>query len=184
MIELAELGRRIRTLRLERRQTLKQVEEASGLSSTHLSEIERGRTSPTVGALVRIARALERDASYFIEPDERAEVAYTARERRRPLAGRPQAESLSSGIPGSRLFPYRVLLAPEQRPPLQVDAQPLPGDAVYVVRMGEVLAEVGDASHVLSEGDVLHASLSNAHRLRARGGRPAEVLCLLTHPLE
>src|SRR5713226_2661032 len=36
--ELEELGRRIRKLRVERRMTLKQVEEGSGLSATHLSE--------------------------------------------------------------------------------------------------------------------------------------------------
>jgi transcriptional regulator with XRE-family HTH domain len=57
-------------LRSERRLTLKQVESASGLSATHLSEIERGRTSPTIGALLRIARALEKDVSYFIEHED------------------------------------------------------------------------------------------------------------------
>ena len=58
-----ELGRRIRGLRAERHLTFRQGEEVSGLSATHLSEIERGRTSPTIGALTRIARALGRDAS-------------------------------------------------------------------------------------------------------------------------
>ena len=75
IVDVEELGRRIRKLRLERRMTLKQVEHSCGLSATHLSEIERGRTSPTIGALVRIARALEKDASFFIESEEREEIA-------------------------------------------------------------------------------------------------------------
>src|SRR5437879_167172 len=37
---LAEFGQRIRKLRVERRMTLKQLEEGCGLSATHLSEIE------------------------------------------------------------------------------------------------------------------------------------------------
>ena len=76
IVEVEELGRRIRKCRLDSRMTLKAVEQASGLSATHLSEIERGRTSPTIGALVRIARALNRDASYFIEREERNAVAH------------------------------------------------------------------------------------------------------------
>ena len=46
IVEVEELGRRIRKCRLDSRMTLKAVEQASGLSATHLSEIERGRTSP------------------------------------------------------------------------------------------------------------------------------------------
>ena len=65
IVGIEELGRRIRKLRIERRMTLKQVEQAAALSATHVSEIERGRTSPTIGALVRIARALQKDTSYY-----------------------------------------------------------------------------------------------------------------------
>ena len=45
-----EIGRRIRTVRRERGLTLRQVAATAGLSATHISEIERGHTTPTVGA--------------------------------------------------------------------------------------------------------------------------------------
>src|SRR6266540_4709833 len=54
----AELGRRIKLKRISRGLTLKDLEERGGISATHVSEIERGKASPTVGALGRIARAL------------------------------------------------------------------------------------------------------------------------------
>ncbi len=184
MVDLAELGRRIRKLRLEKRMTLKQVEESSGLSSTHLSEIERGRTSPTIGALVRIARALERDASYFIETDERPEVAFTPREQRRTMAGGLQVEALTPGIPGSHLYAYRIVLQPGTRPGLNVEAQELPGDAIYFIRSGDVTTEVGERSCTLASGDALQASLHRNHRLRVRGSQPAEIIAVLTRPLE
>src|SRR6185503_17011333 len=53
-----ELGRRIKMLRVSCGLTLKDLEERGGISATHVSEIERGKASPTVGALARIAHAL------------------------------------------------------------------------------------------------------------------------------
>src|SRR5690349_14386939 len=168
IVEIDELGRRIRKLRLERRMTLKQVEQASGLSATHLSEIERGRTSPTIGALVRIARALEKDASYFIEHEERADIAYQAHEKAPAIAPAPgvTAESLSPGIPGSRMFPYRLTFAIGGPSELHLKAQEVEGDALYMVRRGRLDTQIGDTRLTLGEGDAVQASLMLAHRLR------------------
>src|SRR5690348_3345045 len=64
----AELGRRIKLLRISRGLTLKDLEERGGISATHVSEIERGKASPTVGALGRIARALGLRPATLVEP--------------------------------------------------------------------------------------------------------------------
>lgn len=178
-----ELGRRIRKLRVDRRLTLKQVEHASGLSATHLSEIERGRTSPTIGALVRIARALDRDASYFIEPEERSEVALSPREGATgfaPAAG-VSARSLSPGIPGTGLHPYAVSI--EAGRELRLAALETPGDAIYFVQHGSLEAQVGSASAVLADGDSMQATLEHEHVLRATGTRSAEFVMVCSVPL-
>ena len=44
-----ELGRRVKQLRLQKGMTLKEIESKVGVSATHVSEVERGKTSPTVG---------------------------------------------------------------------------------------------------------------------------------------
>ena len=62
-----ELGRRIKQLRLSQGFTLKDIESKVGVSATHVSEIERGKTSPTVGALSRIAEALEVNPSFLVD---------------------------------------------------------------------------------------------------------------------
>ena len=186
IVDVEELGRRIRKLRSERRMTLKQVEHVSGLSATHLSEIERGRTSPTIGALTRIARALEKDVAYFVEHEERADVAHHLREN---IAGRPVGEGvtiepLSPGIPGSALFSYRVRLEPAAGAELTLPAQELPADAVVHVSAGRVVARVGSAEHELGAGDTLQASLALGHSLRAGGGSAAEFYFVSTRALE
>lgn len=185
IVDVEELGRRIRKLRLERRMTLKQVEHASGLSATHLSEIERGRTSPTIGALVRIARALEKDASFFIESEEREEVASYLRESAGEATAKHglSAEKLSAGIPGSGMFPYRVRLLPEPQAELQFAAEDLPGDVIYLLQSGSVTASIGETRVTLESGDSMQASLEHAHRVRANGDVPADLLVFSTRPI-
>lgn len=74
MLTKQALAKRIREARHRRKMTLKQVEKLSGFSSTHISEIERGRTSPTIAALTKIAEALSKDPCFFIEDRELEEV--------------------------------------------------------------------------------------------------------------
>ena len=80
--------------------TLKNVEAKASISATHISEIERGKTSPTIGALLRIADALEKDPAYFIEADELDDVSFIALEDRQ----KPRARHSLYEIVGGCLF--------------------------------------------------------------------------------
>lgn len=119
MVSKELVGTRLRQTRLGQRKTLKDVEAASGFSSTHISEIERGRTSPTVGALIRIANALDKDPGFFIEERELDEVCITSPENR-PI-GTPgldlvghgaRLDGLTRGILGGRLLAFEINLDP------------------------------------------------------------------------
>lgn len=59
----AELGRQIRIARTERGWMLKDLSEASGVSVSQLSSVERGAHVPSLESLVAIASALERRPS-------------------------------------------------------------------------------------------------------------------------
>ena len=183
IVNIEELGRRIRKLRVERRMTLKQVEQVSGLSATHLSEIERGRTSPTIGALVRIARALQKDASFFIEAEERSDVAHLTGDSLRKIAmpSGITAEALTEGVPGSLVYAYRLTLASGSE--LKLPARELSGDAVYYVKRGSVDAAFGAETATLANGDAAQAATTLDHVLRCRAGE-AECIALMTRPLE
>ena len=184
--ELEELGRRIRKLRVDRRMTLKQVEMASGLSATHLSEIERGRTSPTIGALMRISRSLGKRPSFFIEREELADVA------RVPsgggvtwtLASGVTAQSLSPGIPGGELFAYRLSFREGESAEWTLPSREAQGDATYLVIRGAIEAFIGDQRLALAEGDAAQGPLAVSHRLKCTSAGSAEVLVVLTRSLE
>lgn len=55
---VAFIGNRIRELRAQRNLTLQALAEHTGLSSSMLSLVERGKTSPSIGTLVAISSAL------------------------------------------------------------------------------------------------------------------------------
>lgn len=173
MITREELGRRLRECRAQKGMTLKQLDEASGFSATHISEIERGKTSPTIGALLRIAGALGKPPSYFIESDPLPEVAFTQADRRlRVDIGGVRGEVLTPGIPGGRLRAVIFWLEPGG-PALEI-----PGgfgeECGYVLK-GEVEFSLGRETRRLLPGFAIHHASEDLRVVRAAGTETAEI---------
>ena len=178
MLDKAELGRRVKLERLAKGMTLKQVADGSGMSPTHISEIERGRTSPTVGALLRIARALGKPATYFVEEERLPSVSVVRKHERKHHAlsegGREVAELdyLTTGIPAGRL---RVLeLSGIEKS--AVETTPHEGEEIVLVTEGRVRVIVGDETFELGEGDCIQFRASAEHRLERIGEEPVRLL--------
>ncbi|MFN8455902.1 MAG: helix-turn-helix transcriptional regulator [Anaerolineae bacterium] len=64
------IGERLKFLRQKRQFTLAQLAEKSDLSASHLSQIERGKTSPSLMTLNSIAQALEVNLRYLFESEQ------------------------------------------------------------------------------------------------------------------
>jgi transcriptional regulator with XRE-family HTH domain len=62
----AELGRQVRLARIEKGWTLKELSEASQVSVSQLSSIERGAHLPSLESLVAVALALGRKPSEWL----------------------------------------------------------------------------------------------------------------------
>lgn len=182
------IGERIKRVRREKGLTLREVESRSAVSAAHLSEIERGVTSPTMGSLVRIARALAKSTAYFLEENELGEVSLVnAKDRVREVAGGKGSqrrggasiERLTIGIPGGRLHARRVELPVDctYRTELHSHA----GFEGILVLHGRVLARAGESSVELGEGDAMHfdASLPHAYA-NASHSEPAVLVWIAT----
>jgi len=184
------VGERIRRVRREKGLTLKAVESLSGVSAAHLSEIERGVTSPTMGSLSRIARSLAKSTAYFLEENELSEISMVnAKDRIREVArgrdGKPTARSsalierLTSGIPGGRLHARRVELPVDCA--YRTDLHSHPGFEAIVVLHGRIRARAGESTVELAAGDAMHfdASLPHAYGNASRS-EPAVVVWIAT----
>lgn len=66
------IGKRIKVLRMDRRLTQRDMEEATGVSRSHISKIESGKVvNPGLDTLEKIARALKVSVSFLFHFDER-----------------------------------------------------------------------------------------------------------------
>ena len=128
MISKEEIGRRIKKVREQMHMTLKNVEAKASISATHISEIERGKTSPTIGALLRIADALEKDPAYFIEAAELDDVSFIALEdRQKETLNRAEGETerLTYSIPSGKINAQLITLAPTSNTAIDIGAASL-----------------------------------------------------------
>ena len=163
-MDAREVGRRIKRVRDERHFTLKMVEAAAGVSATHVSEIERGETIPTIGALRRIARALGKRTAFFLEESELADASVLTAEsrvRETVAGGAAVIERLTASIPGGRVQAVRVALSPGRSHRGERHRHD-GAEAILVVR-GSVRVEIGEESHELHEGDVVHFDATRPH---------------------
>ena len=160
MIDNEQLGQRLKACRAEAGLTLKAMEARAGVSATHISEIERGKTSPTIGALQKMARALDRDLPYFLETEALDEITHQRPFEREWVyapgqgpGGNHRFMALGTGIPGSRLNTFRLEL--KAGSPL-TDELSSESDNVFLVESGEVRFDIDDETYTLGEGDSVH----------------------------
>lgn len=164
MISKEEIGRRIKKIREEQHLTLKNVEAKAGISATHISEIERGKTSPTIGALIRIADALGKDPAYFIESKELADVSFIALEDRKQekLEGADGIkELLTNSIPSGKINAQLITLAPAE--PTDINVHTHAGDEAALVLKGTALFKMNDKVYELNDGDSIYYKADQLH---------------------
>lgn len=162
--EARPLGHRLREVRAELKLTLKDVETTSGFSATHISEIERDRTSPTIGVLLRIASALGKDPAFFLDDERRGASSQRQGSLPGAVAGvqRTTVTPLSSGVAGGALVARRVDLPPGGRS--ELDARE---ETCGFVAEGRVTLEAGGRAWQLERGDAFHRPAGDRCVLRA-----------------
>jgi transcriptional regulator with XRE-family HTH domain len=180
----AELGRRLRVARFERNLTLKEVAARCGMSATHISEVERGKTSPTIGALQRISAALGEKTSYFVQENDLPRVRltraadtsgyFTADTKGAPL----RLEVLSRGIPGG----YAQVFRQRQEPGSILHLPRRIGEGVTLCIKGMIRVSVLGESHVLREGDTIQFRVDEGYVSENIGDEESETIGVLSGP--
>lgn len=166
------LGRRIRRIRQEKGLTLKQIEAKVGVSATHISEIERGKTSPTIKALEKIAQALEVMPSQLIDlpPVARSEVLRTS--EREPVSmdhGSIRLEPLTNRFVNSEMSIFLAVIEGNG----QVGGVPgHRGEEFCYVLDGFLEVTVDGTPHVLRRGDTIHFKATRPHKIRNLSNEP------------
>ncbi|HLG81919.1 MAG TPA: helix-turn-helix domain-containing protein [Bradyrhizobium sp.] len=166
---LAAIGLRIRELRQSRGLTLQELAEVSGLSTSMLSLVERGRASPSIGSLIVIASALGVSMSDLLisgaDGDEKIVVrAAEARvvETAQHVVRRLMRDDRSRGV---------SVAVNEYAPHTGSAEHPIAheGFEYGFVLQGELTVEVDGTTHVLRQGDLIAYSSRRKHKIWNHG---------------
>jgi transcriptional regulator with XRE-family HTH domain len=177
------VGRRIRELRNQRRLTLADLGERTGLSLPFLSRLERGAATMTIANLVRITAALAVPLKDMFEDGPRP--ARLALSRAGDAGAEPLAASgysyrrLAAGMPDASAEAFELEFPVTSSPivPLVRHA----GEEVLYVLSGRIEFQVGEERFEMRAGDCLHFDAEQPHMGRNLGRAPARMLMVVTN---
>jgi transcriptional regulator with XRE-family HTH domain len=174
------VGTRLRELRTERDLSIRGLARKSNLSANALSMIERGKTSPSVSTLYKLADAMAVPVTAFFGEDvERNAVVFRkADERTRVPFQRGMWEGLGGENFVGRLEPFVLTLESGANSGLHTMVHT--GHEFVICLRGELEYQVEDQFYSLEPGDSLMFSARLRHRWRNVSGNVTNVLFLLS----
>jgi len=174
------VGESLRRLRAERGISIRALAKISGISANALSMIERGKTSPSVSTLYKLADALGVPVTAFFGlPEERQQVIHLrAIDRSRVPVVHGSWEGLGGEKFVGRVEPFVLNLE------TGADSGPSPlvhtGHEFVFCLIGSIEYQVEERIYLLSPGDSLLFAAHLRHHWRNSGQGPAHVLILLS----
>jgi transcriptional regulator with XRE-family HTH domain len=174
-----QLGRKIRDLRLRRGLTVQQLAAASGLSKGFISQVENGRTSPSLATLRDLSLALKTSVAYLVVEEE--QVPHVVRVRERPrvhVGGNTSKVEVLSAQPKRNL----ELLMAELPPGMSAGDKRHyhHGEECLLCLEGSVSVTCGDHRLVLEAGDSCHYDGRLPHAIENCGRGAARVIIAIT----
>jgi transcriptional regulator with XRE-family HTH domain len=171
--EREALAQKLHGIRMESGMAMRELARRASVSASLISQIEAGRTSPSISTLRRLAQALDVPiASFFLDNPEQDDASHTnplsesvvrAHERKHLYLPGSSAryELLTPNLSGEIEFVWAEF---EPGHPV-VDQMSHEGEEVILVLEGTLEVWMGEECVVLSQGDSLRFDCSVAHRV-------------------
>ena len=172
-----DIGSMVRTFRQQRGFSQKDLADLSEISTNTLSLVERGKTSPTVSTLQKIANALNKDISDFFGSESAENKIIFSRTTTRLFLPLDQGylANLKADFPNSPMKPLNLKLNPGASSGKPVTHQG--HEFVYCLK-GRLLYIVGSNAFLMEPGDSLYFHAENPHSWQNRGTGPVEALLI------
>ena len=176
----AEIGKRIKAFRTQKRITLEQLANQAGFTKGYLSKVEKSKKSPPVSTLGIIARALGVTISALLGEEAPRTSLCLVRKDERPLISRDGTafgysyEAMAYKYPNKIMEPFILTLPvkPKKRTLYQHE-----GEEILFVIQGTMKFLHGDEEYVVNEGDCIYFDSSLPHWGESVG--PKEVKCFM-----
>ncbi len=183
------VGEKVRELREKSGRTLRDMAELTGYSSALLSQIENHMVSPPLGALIKIAKALEVKVGAFFGDDPREPFALVRKDERKHVSRFASKEGVSYGYSyeslgfdkkGRHLEPFLVTLEPATLKSEKLSSHD--GEEFIFVLEGEMEVILNRHKDVLYPGDSIYYDSTIPHKVQGHKEAPARILAVIWTP--
>lgn len=186
------LGSKIKGIRESRNLSVEEIAESSGLTVDQINSIENDENLPSLGPLIKIARAMGvRLGTFMDDNDALGPVICRAKDREKESSisfsnGAVDARKhmeyhpLAQQKAGRHMEPFVIDINPEDKTEFNLSAHE--GEEFIYVMNGEVEIEYGKEKYTLHEGDsIFYDSIVN-HHVHGAPGKSAKILAVVYIP--
>lgn len=180
---LRRIADRFRRAREEAGLTLREVAQRAGLAPSTIQKIESHKIVPSIAVAVRLAHALNRRASYFLEDDQQAatDVRFMPRGQGRFFGKSEHAvafRQIAEPLVNPRMEGYILTVQPGGH---SGNLEPIiyRGEEIVICTKGRLRFILRGQEYLLSPGDTLHFKGDIPHRWENPGSVAAEMIMII-----
>jgi len=188
-VKTEKVGRRIKAVMEKKGVTLEELAARTGLKADLIRLVEEEDVYPSLGPLIKIARALGVRLGTFLDDQvsrdplvirrgDRSRELSTLRSKNAPVA--LQFYSLGRGKTDRRMEPFYVELLPESAVDKTLSSHE--GEEFIVVHSGRIEIVYGKEAHQLDAGDSIYYNSVVPHYVACLGDTPASIYAVLYFP--
>ena len=181
------VGSKIKGIRETKNLSIEEIAESSGLSVEQITSIENDQNLPSLGPLIKIARALGvRLGTFMLGPvvcraedrERNSSISFSngATAARKHMEYHPLAQQKA----GRHMEPFVIDINPEEKPDFKLSAHE--GEEFIYVMQGEVEIEYGKEKYLLKEGDSIFYDSIVKHHVHGAPGKSAKILAVVYIP--
>ncbi len=182
---VSKLGEKIKTLRKDMGWSLQELAEKSSISAAGIHRIESNGIIPTITTMMKIADALGKKVSYFIEEEgEKEDAVFVSARKREPIFTFKKGLSLQ-GISAKK---YGDFIMTAAYAVVEVGAssgkKPMAhrGEELVYCLQGKMEFRVKGKTYILNPGDSLHFRTHLEHSWKNMGDVRAKLIWMLAVP--
>ena len=186
------VGSKIKGLRETKNLSIEEIAERSGLSVEQINSIENDQNLPSLGPLIKIARALGVRLGTFMddndalgpivcraadrEKDSSISFSNDATDARKHMEYHPLAQQKA----GRHMEPFIIDINPSDERNFQLSDHE--GEEFIYVMEGQVELDYGKEKYVLNPGDSIFYDSIVKHHLHGAPGKSAKILAVVYIP--
>lgn len=184
------VGSKIKSIRESKLISVEEIAERTGMSVDQINSIENDEYLPSLGPLIKIARALGvRLGTFLDDNDELGPVVCRAEERADSISfsngttdARKHMEyhSLAKQKMGRHMEPFVIDIQPSEDRQFKLSAHE--GEEFIFVMDGEIEIDYGKEKYTLGKGDSIFYDSIVKHHVHGAPGKSAKILAVVYIP--